>query len=105
MDGDLQRFREELRRRFSEKTVKNYPGPKPVVSFDTNRLNSLQRLDSMNKIESLAQEGWIDLQKSHVLLEELPEGPGRMRTKADETLKVGGDGSVHENWPSFYISL
>ena len=90
-ESDLDEFRIYMRALFSEKCVKNYPGPVPVVSIDTNRINAKQRLESMNEIERLGHEGWIDLRKSHVMLEELPDGPGPMRDKAHKTMEVGGE--------------
>lgn len=91
IESDLEEFRAYMRKLLSEKCVKNYPGPVPVVSFDTNRINAKQRLESMNKIEEFGREGWIDLRKSSVMLDELPAGPGNMRTKAYKTLEVGGE--------------
>lgn len=91
MEQEPEKVRETFRRLYSEKSVKNYPGPVPVVSFDTNRINSKQRLVAMNRIEELGRDGWIELRKSSMLCKELPEGSGEMRSKAEKTMEVGGE--------------
>jgi len=97
-EQELKKVRETVRRLCSEESVKNYPGPIPVVSFDTNRINSKQRLVAMNRIEELGRDGWIELRKSQTMFEELPEGSGLMRSKAEETLVVGGETlQLHEH--------
>lgn len=81
---------EEIDRQCDEDPKRGYSGPIPVISYDMNCINACQEIDAMNKIERLASEGWIDLRKSYVLLEEIDANSCRV-SKSCETVSVGGE--------------
>ncbi len=82
---------EEVDRQYRDDPKQGYSGPVPIISYDKNCINARQGIDAMNELELLSNEGWIFLQKSHVLMEE-PEKDKDRISKACKTVAVGGEG-------------
>ena len=81
---------EEIDRQCDEDPKRGYSGPIPVISYDKNCINARQGIIAMNELERLSGEGWVDLRKSHVLLDE-PEKDRARISKAYQTVSVGGE--------------
>ena len=80
----------EIEQQYRDVPKKGYSGPIPIISYDTNCINARQRMLAMNELERLKDEGWVDLRKSNVVLNELDNNSDRV-SKACKTISIGGE--------------